>query len=228
MEKLSAKNDLQIQGVMVPLDAGWSDVGAWEAVWSIAAKDSEGNAVSGDVILENSRNSLIFATSRLVSCVGIDHLVVVETPDAVLVADAHHVQDVKKIVTELKARKRKECTDHRKVHKPWGWYDILETGERFQVKRIVVNPGGILSLQSHPHRGEYWVIVRGTANVTCGEENYLLSENQSTHIPLGTKLRIENPGDLPLEVIEVQYGSYLSEDDIFRFEDIYGRHREGT
>ncbi len=224
MEKITSTNSQPIQGAMVPLDAGWSDVGAWDAVWNISRKDSNGNAVFGDVILEDSHDSLIYASSHLVTCAGIDKLVIVETPDAILVANRDKVQDVKKIVAAIKDKGRSETIEHRKVHRPWGWYDSLDHGQQFQVKRIVVNPGAILSLQMHNHRAEHWVVVQGSAKVTCGEEFFLLTENQSIFIPRGQKHRVENTGDIPLEIIEVQYGSYLGEDDIVRFEDIYGRN----
>jgi mannose-1-phosphate guanylyltransferase / mannose-6-phosphate isomerase len=226
MEKLTLTNDQTIQGRMVPLDAGWSDVGAWDAVWSIAKKDANGNATTGDVLLEDSRNSLVWASSRLVSCIGIDKLVVVETPDAILVANKEKVQDVKKIATAIKNKGRSETTDHRKVHRPWGWYDSLDHGQQFQVKRILVNPGAILSLQKHNHRAEHWIVVQGSAKITLGEEVLLLTENQSVFIPQGAKHRVENPGNSPLEIIEVQYGFYLGEDDIIRFDDRYGRNCE--
>jgi len=223
MEKLTCLSETSIQGIMVPLDAGWSDVGAWDAVWQIGEKDEQSNNTSGDVILEGSENSLILATSRLVSCVGIDHLVIVETPDAILIADKNKVQDVKKIVAALKEKGRREGSSHRKVFRPWGWYDSLEQGECFQVKRILVNPGAILSLQIHQRRSEHWIVVRGIAKVTLGEETLLLTENQSVFIPAGEKHRVENPGQIPLEIIEVQSGTYLGEDDIVRLEDRYGR-----
>jgi len=208
---------------MAPLDAGWSDVGAWDAVWQIGEKDEHGNTTQGDVLLENSQESLIVSTSRLVSCVGIDRMVIVETPDAVLVADKEKVQDVKKIVIALKAKGRREGVSHRKVFRPWGWYDSLNKGEGFQVKRIMVNPGAILSLQMHQRRSEHWIVVRGTAKVTLGEETRLLTENQSVFIPVGEKHRVGNPGQIPLEIIEIQCGTYLGEDDIVRLEDRYGR-----
>lgn len=228
MEKLSDLSDSSIRGAMAPLDAGWSDVGAWDAVWQIGEKDDQGNAASGDVLLEASQDSLILATSRLVSCVGIERLVIVETSDAVLIAGKDRVQDVKKIVATLKAKGRREGSSHRKVFRPWGWYDALEQGERFQVKRIVVNPGAVLSLQMHHHRSEHWIVVRGMARITLGEETILLGENQSTFIPVGEKHRVENPGRVPLEIIEIQSGSYLGEDDIVRLEDRYGREQRGT
>ncbi len=208
---------------MVPLAAGWNDLGAWEAVWQVSAKDAAGNASHGDVLLRDSRNSLVHAASRLVGVVGLDNVVVVETPDAVLVADRSRSQEVKQIVAELDRAGRSEQTLHRQVHRPWGWYDSIDSGERFQVKRILVKPGASLSLQMHHHRAEHWIVVSGTAEVTCGDKVILLSENQSTYIPLGETHRLANPGKVPLEIIEVQSGSYLGEDDIVRFEDTYGR-----
>ncbi|MEY2686070.1 MAG: hypothetical protein RL375_268 [Pseudomonadota bacterium] len=208
---------------MVPLDAGWNDLGAWDAVWQVAAKDTAGNATTGDVLLTDSRNNLVHATSRLVSLVGLDDVVVVETPDAIMVADRSRSQDVKQIVAQLGASKRGEHTVHRKVYRPWGWYDSIDHGERFQVKRILVNPGASLSLQMHYHRAEHWIVVSGTAEVTNGDKVLVLSENQSTYIPLGQVHRLANPGKVPLEIIEVQSGAYLGEDDIVRFDDTYGR-----
>jgi mannose-1-phosphate guanylyltransferase/mannose-6-phosphate isomerase len=208
---------------MVGLDAGWNDLGAWDAVWQVSEKDADGNAQVGDVVLQDSRNTLVHATSRLVSVVGLQDVVVVETPDAVMVSDRSRSQDVKKIVGLLDQQKRTEHTLHRKVHRPWGWYDSIDAGPRFQVKRIMVNPGATLSLQMHHHRAEHWIVVTGTAEVTCGDKKLLLSENQSTYIPLGQTHRLANPGKVPLEIIEVQSGSYLGEDDIVRFEDTYGR-----
>jgi mannose-1-phosphate guanylyltransferase/mannose-6-phosphate isomerase len=209
---------------MVALDAAWNDLGAWEAVWQVAEKDAAGNASRGDTLISDSRNTLVHATSRLVSVVGMDDVVIVETPDAVLVADRARSQEVKKIVARLDAENRGEQTLHRKVHRPWGWYDSIDHGERFQVKRIMVKPGASLSLQMHHHRAEHWIVVSGTAEVTNGEQVILLSENQSTYIPLGQTHRLANPGKVPLEIIEVQSGSYLGEDDIVRFEDTYGRN----
>ncbi len=209
---------------MVALAAGWNDLGAWDAVWQVAPKDAEGNAAFGDALVEDSRNTLVHATSRLVSLVGVDNLVVIETADAVLVADRALSQDVKKIVSALEAQGRSEKASHRKVHRPWGWYDSVDAGPRFQVKRILVNPGASLSLQMHHHRAEHWIVVSGIAEVTNGEQVITLSENQSTYIPLGQKHRLANPGKVPLEIIEVQSGSYLGEDDIVRFDDSYGRH----
>lgn len=209
---------------MVPLDAGWNDLGAWEAVWQVADKDASGNASRGDAIIADSRNTLVHATSRLVSAVGLDNIVVVETPDAVLVADRSKSQDVKKIVNQLTATQRGEQNLHRKVHRPWGWYDSIDMGERFQVKRIMVKPGASLSLQMHHHRAEHWIVVQGTAEIVNGDKTLLLTENQSTYIPLGQVHRLSNPGKLPLEIIEVQSGSYLGEDDIVRYQDTYGRN----
>jgi mannose-1-phosphate guanylyltransferase/mannose-6-phosphate isomerase len=208
---------------MVPLDAGWSDLGAWDAVWQVAPKDAHGNAHVGDAVLQSSRNSLVHATSRLVSVVGLDDVVVIETPDAVLVTRRDHSQAVKEIVGHLGREGRSELSQHRKVHRPWGWYDGVDAGARFQVKRIMVKPGASLSLQKHHHRAEHWIVVTGTAEVTCGSQKLLLSENQSTYIPLGEVHRLANPGKVPLEIIEVQSGAYLGEDDIVRFEDNYGR-----
>jgi len=210
---------------MVPLDAGWSDLGAWDAVWSAMPKDAQGNAHVGDVLATDSSNTLVHATNRLVALVGVQNLVVVETPDAVLVADLTRSQDVKHIVNALQQQKREEHTLNRKVHRPWGWYDSIDEGVRFKVKRIQVNPGASLSLQKHHHRAEHWVVVKGTAEITNGDKVILLTENQSTYIPLGGVHRLSNPGTIPLEVIEVQSGSYLGEDDIIRFEDHYGRQQ---
>ncbi len=208
---------------MVPLDAGWNDLGAWDAVWQVSDKDVDGNARFGDVLLEDSRNSLVHASSRLVGVVGLQDVVVIETPDAVMVSDRSRSQDVKKIVGLLDKNGRSEHSLHRKVHRPWGWYDSIDAGPRFQVKRILVNPGASLSLQMHHHRAEHWIVVTGTAEVTCGDQKIMLTENQSTYIPLGQTHRLANPGKVPLEIIEVQSGSYLGEDDIVRFEDTYGR-----
>jgi len=208
---------------MVALDAGWSDLGAWDAVWKVLPKDSVGNAHVGDVLCSDSHDTLVHATSRLVSLVGVNNLIVIETPDAVLVADKSRSQDVKQIVQALSQGAREEHALHRKVHRPWGWYDSIDEGSRFKVKRILVNPGASLSLQMHHHRAEHWIVVAGTAEITNGARKILLSENQSTYIPLGETHRLANPGTIPLEIIEVQSGSYLGEDDIVRFEDTYGR-----
>jgi mannose-1-phosphate guanylyltransferase/mannose-6-phosphate isomerase len=208
---------------MVPLQAGWNDLGAWDAVWQVGNKDTEGNVTSGDVLLSNSRNSLVHASSRLVSTVGLDNVIVVETADAVLVADRSQSQDVKHIVQQLESQNREEKNLHRKVARPWGWYDSVDEGERFKVKRIQVKPGASLSLQMHHHRAEHWIVVKGIAEITNGDKVITLNENQSTYIPQGQTHRLANPGKTPLEIIEVQSGSYLGEDDIVRFEDTYGR-----
>jgi mannose-1-phosphate guanylyltransferase/mannose-6-phosphate isomerase len=208
---------------MVPLDAGWSDLGAWDAVWNVLPKDAQGNAHTGDVLATDSHNTLVHASSRLVSLVGVSDLVVIETADAVLVANKSRSQDVKHIVTALSQQKREEQTLHRKVHRPWGWYDSIDQGGRFKVKRIQVKPKASLSLQKHHHRAEHWIVVTGTAEITNGDKVLTLTENQSTYIPLGAVHRLVNPGSIPLEIIEVQSGSYLGEDDIVRFEDTYGR-----
>jgi mannose-1-phosphate guanylyltransferase/mannose-6-phosphate isomerase len=221
MEKCPGASEFDIR--MVPLNAGWSDLGAWDAVWQVSAKDADGNASVGDALLNDSRNTLVHATSRLVGVVGLDNVIVVETPDAVLVADRSRSQDVKSIVNQLQGSGRSEHTLHRQVHRPWGWYDSIDAGPRFQVKRIMVKPGASLSLQMHHHRAEHWIVVSGTAEVTNGDKVIMLTENQSTYIPLGTTHRLANPGKVPLEIIEVQSGSYLGEDDIVRFEDTYGR-----
>ncbi len=226
MEKLPATTELCIPCRVVPLDAGWSDVGAWDALWQVLAKDADGNALRGDVWMQDSHDNLVIAESRLVACIGCEDMVVIETADAVLIAPKDRTQDVKHIVARLKTEKRPEAELHRKVHRPWGWYDGIDQGERFQVKRIVVRPGASLSLQMHHHRAEHWIVVSGTAKVTRGEETLLVGENQSTYIPLGTLHRLENPGHIPLEMIEVQSGSYLGEDDIVRFDDHYGRNKE--
>jgi mannose-1-phosphate guanylyltransferase/mannose-6-phosphate isomerase len=211
------------RGAVLPLDAGWSDVGGWDALWKIGAKDGDGNALAGDIVTVGTRNTLVRAESRLVACVGLNNAVVVETPDAVLVASRDQLHLIREVVARLKAAARPECDAHRKIYRPWGCYDCIDTGHRFQVKRIVVKPGARLSLQMHHHRAEHWIVVVGTARVTRGDEVFLLAENQSTYIPLGTTHRLENPGKVPLEIIEVQSGAYLGEDDIVRFEDSYGR-----
>ena len=208
---------------MIELDAGWNDLGAWDAVWQVGKQDSEGNVTSGDTLLTNSKNSLVHASSRLVSAVGVENLVIIETADAVLVADRRNSQDVKSIVAQLETQGREEKNLHRKVARPWGWYDSVDEGERFKVKRIQVKPGASLSLQMHHHRAEHWIVVKGIAEITNGDQVLILRENQSTYIPQGQTHRLANPGDEPLEIIEVQSGSYLGEDDIVRFEDTYGR-----
>lgn len=211
------------RAAVVPLDAGWSDVGAWSALWGVKERDVSGNVTKGDVLLHDVRNSFIHASNRLVAAVGLDEHVIVETADAVLVASKDRVQDVKKIVERLKGEGRSEARSHLRVCRPWGSYETIDLSDRFQVKRIIVNPGAALSLQKHFHRAEHWVIVKGTASITVGEKEVVLREDQSTYIPIGTLHRLENPGKIPLELIEVQTGSYLGEDDIVRFEDKYGR-----
>lgn len=207
---------------VVPLDAGWNDVGSWSALWEVSDKDADGNACHGDVIALDCKDSYAYG-NRLIAMVGLQDVVVVETDDAVFVGHKDRVQDVKEIVGQIKRDGRSEAAAHRKVYRPWGAYDSIDNGARFQVKRITVKPGATLSLQMHHHRAEHWIVVSGTAEVTRGDEVILLSENQSTYIPLGVTHRLKNPGKLPLELIEVQSGSYLGEDDIVRFEDQYGR-----
>ena len=211
------------KAVVVPLSAGWSDVGAWSSLWEIGEQDASGNVSSGDVLSHNTSNSYIRAEHRLVATVGLDNIVVVETNDAILVAAKDQVQDVKKIVESLKAQGRSEVSQHRHVYRPWGVFDSIDNGERYQVKRITVKPGAKLSVQMHHHRAEHWIVVSGTAKVTNGDKEIMLTENQSTYIPVGVVHALENPGVIPLELIEVQSGSYLGEDDIVRFEDRYGR-----
>ncbi len=208
---------------VLPIDVGWNDVGSWSALWEVSPQDDDGNAHRGDVVAINCRNTLAMSERRMVALIGLDDVVVVDTDDALLVARKEHVQQVKDIVNGLKKDKRPQATWHRKVYRPWGNYDSIDNGERFQVKRIVVKPGAALSLQMHHHRAEHWIVVTGTARVTCDDKVFMLSENQSTYIPLGSKHRLENPGVVPVELIEVQSGSYLGEDDIVRFEDVYGR-----
>jgi mannose-1-phosphate guanylyltransferase/mannose-6-phosphate isomerase len=209
---------------VVPVDMGWDDIGSWSALWEVSEKDAAGNALLGDVYLEGGRNNYIRAESRMVAAVGVENLVIIETGDAVLVVSREAAQDVKKVVDHLKAKDRDEHVFHTRVYRPWGWYEGIDDGPRFQVKRIQVKPGASLSLQMHHHRAEHWVVVRGTARITRGDEVFLLSENQSAYIPLGTTHRLENPGTLPLDIVEVQSGSYLGEDDIVRFEDHYNRN----
>ena len=214
--------------VVVPLDAGWSDVGNWTSLHAACEHDAQGNALFGDVMVEDTHDSYVYSSSRLVATVGLRGHVVIETKDAVLVAPQERAQDVKKLVARLKAYGRYEHALHREVFRPWGSYDSIDVGERFQVKRLIVNPGGALSLQMHHHRAEHWVVVSGTATITRGEETFLLEENQSTYIPVGVRHRIENPGRIPLHIIEVQSGSYFGDDDIVRFEDRYGRQGTNT
>jgi len=209
--------------MVVPLDAGWNDVGSWSAVWEISTKDADGNATRGDVLLEKASNTYVHAEHRLVSVLGLDDVVVVETADAVMVASKANAQDVKVLVDRIKESKRTEASNHRKVYRPWGAYDSIDNGSRYQVKRITVAPGQKLSVQMHHHRAEHWIVVTGTAKVTIGDKQILLTENQSTYIPVGVVHALENPGKIPLEMIEVQSGTYLGEDDIVRFEDRYGR-----
>lgn len=223
MERLPGRADLGISACVVPLQAGWSDLGAWDALWQVREQDAHCNAHVGDTIEHGCTNSLLLSSSRLVAGVGLDNIVVVETPDAVLVADKRQTQDVKQIVGMLRKAGQSLTQTHRKIHRPWGWYDSIDNGARFQVKRIVVNPGARLSLQMHHHRAEHWIVVKGTAEVTNGDKTFLLGENESTFIPLGHVHRLVNPGKVPLEIIEVQSGIYLGEDDIVRFEDNYGR-----
>ncbi len=211
------------KAALVPVDMGWNDIGAWSALWEVGAKDAAGNVVRGDVMVEEGRNNYLRAESRLLAALGVDDLVVVETPDAVLVARRDRAQDVKILVEKLKSGGRDEHVYHTRVHRPWGWYEGIDAGERFQVKRIMVKPGEKLSLQMHHHRAEHWIVVSGTAKVTRNGEEVLLTENQSTYIPLGASHRLENPGRIPLHMIEVQSGAYLGEDDIVRFEDVYKR-----
>ncbi len=212
--------------VVVPADIGWSDVGSWTALWDIGDKDAHGNVVSGDAVMQETQNTFIRAESRLVATIGVDDLIVVETSDAVLVARRDKVQDVKAVVARLKAEGRAEHEVHARVHRPWGFYEGLDTGERHQVKHLMIKPGAAISLQMHHHRAEHWVVVNGTARVTVGDDTRLLSENESVYIPIGATHRLENPGKMPLSIIEVQSGSYLGEDDIVRFDDVYGRVRE--
>jgi mannose-1-phosphate guanylyltransferase/mannose-6-phosphate isomerase len=208
---------------MVPLDAGWNDLGSWDAIWRLSPKDGDGNVTHGDTLIADTTNTFIHASNRLVGTVGVSNLIVVETADAILVADKSQSQHVKKIVSELLALERPEHILPRKVHRPWGWYDSIDEGERFKVKRIQVKPNASLSLQMHLHRAEHWIVVKGIAEITNGDQVETLTENQSTFIPQGQPHRLANPGNAVLEIIEVQTGSYLGEDDIVRFEDTYGR-----
>ena len=209
--------------VVVPMNAGWNDIGSWSSLWDVSEKDESGNAKSGDVILHEVRNSYIRADDKLVAAVGVDDLVVVSTKDALLIAHKDRVQDAKLVANKLRDDGRTEWELHREVHRPWGKYDSIDNGDRYQVKRITVNPGAKLSVQMHHHRAEHWVVVSGSAKVTNGKKTFFLSENESTYIPVGVVHALENPGRVPLEIIEIQSGSYLGEDDIVRFEDRYGR-----
>jgi len=207
----------------VPLNAGWSDVGDWKSFWDVSQKDAAGNSFIGDSIDVNSTNTLVFSQDKLVATLGVDNLMIINTPDAVLVADKSQAQQVKAIITQIEQQKRNEHLQHREIYRPWGCYDAIDTGDRYQVNRIRVKPGASLSLQLHHHRAEHWIVVKGTALVQRGEETMLLSENESTYIPVGTKHRLTNPGKIPLEIVEVQSGPYLDEDDVIRYEDSYGR-----
>ncbi|MND49698.1 Alginate biosynthesis protein AlgA [compost metagenome] len=208
---------------VVPLSAGWSDVGCWSSLWDVHEKDSNGNVTKGDVVVQDSRNCMIHGNGKLVSVIGLENIVVVETKDAMMIAHKDKVQGVKQLVNTLNEQGRSETQNHCEVYRPWGSYDSVDMGGRFQVKHITVKPGACLSLQMHHHRAEHWIVVSGTAEVTCDENVFLLTENQSTYIPIASVHRLRNPGKIPLEIIEVQSGSYLGEDDIERFEDIYGR-----
>jgi len=209
--------------VVLPLDAQWNDVGAWDALWAVHAKNDEGNVITGDVILKQVKNSYVHAGEKLVAAIGMEDCIIVETADAVLVASKQHAQQVKEIVQQLKTEQREEAMLHQQVYRPWGSYETLVEDQRFKVKRIIVNPSSSLSLQMHHHRAEHWVVVKGTAKITQADKTFMLTEDQSTYIPLGTTHRLENPGVIPLEIIEIQSGSYLGEDDIVRFSDTYGR-----
>ncbi|WP_047217143.1 MULTISPECIES: mannose-1-phosphate guanylyltransferase/mannose-6-phosphate isomerase [Delftia] len=223
MEHLPGHPEWGVGGCVVPLRSGWSDLGTWDALWDLQERDAQGNALMGEVLTHDCADSLFVSSSRLVAGVGLEQIVVVETPDAVLIADKRRAQEVKQIVAKLRDSGHELVQAHRKVYRPWGWYDCLDAGERFQVKRIVVKPGASLSLQMHRHRAEHWVIVQGTAQVTNGDDTYLLGPDQSTYIPVGNVHRLTNPGEYPLEIIEVQSGDYLGEDDVVRLDDIYGR-----
>ena len=209
--------------VVVPLNAGWSDLGSWKSLWDVAEKDDNNNMIKGDVLQKDSSNCYIHAEHRLVTILGLKNTIIIETADAIMVAHPDHVQDVKALVDQLKKDGRSESENHREIYRPWGKYDSIDTGERYQVKRITVNPGAKLSVQMHHHRAEHWIVVSGTAKVTIDDVEQLLSENQSTYVPIGSVHSLENPGKVPVEMIEVQSGSYLGEDDIVRFEDLYGR-----
>ncbi len=230
MEKISGGAEegaaAAYRAAVVPLDAAWSDVGAWSSLWDISPGDEDGNVISGDVYCHDTRDSLLVAEHRLLATVGLDDVVVIETPDAVLVARKDRAQDIKHIVQRLKQEQREEHRTHRKVYRPWGSYEGLDMGDRFQVKRLTLTPGAAISLQLHHHRAEHWIVVSGTARVTRDGEQFLLSENESTYIPVGARHRLENPGKVPVEIVEVQSGSYLGEDDIVRVEDKYNRQDE--
>jgi mannose-1-phosphate guanylyltransferase/mannose-6-phosphate isomerase len=214
------------KAIIVPLDADWNDVGSWTALWEIGEQNEESNVISGDVYTHDVKNCYIRAETNLVAGVGLDGLIIVETPDGIMIADKDRAQDIKLIVDKLKTDKRCEVVHHRKVYRPWGYYDSIGIEDTFQIKRILINPGSSISLQKHYHRSEHWVVVSGTAEITRGDETFILTINQSTYIPLGTIHRLKNPGKIPLEIVEVQSGSYLGEDDIVRIEDEYGREEE--
>jgi mannose-1-phosphate guanylyltransferase/mannose-6-phosphate isomerase len=209
--------------VCIPLDSGWSDVGDWKSFWELSDKDASGNSFIGDHIDIASSNTLVFSRDKLVATLGVDNLLIINTPDAVLVADKSRAQDVKAIIAQIQQQNRSEHLQHREIYRPWGCYDAIDNGDRYQVNRIRVKPGGSLSLQLHHHRAEHWIVVKGTALVQKGDETILLSENESTYIPVGTRHRLSNPGKIPLEIVEVQSGPYLDEDDVIRYEDSYGR-----
>jgi mannose-1-phosphate guanylyltransferase/mannose-6-phosphate isomerase len=221
MENLAKQSDAL--AAVLPLDAAWSDVGAFDALWDVSEKDVSGNVMRGDVMAIDAVDSMLISEGRLIAAIGLKNTIIIETADAVLAAERSQVQNVKQIVDWLHTQQRDEHLIHRRVYRPWGSYEGIDTGDRYQVKRITVNPGAALSLQMHHHRAEHWIVVSGTASVTRGEETFLVSENESTYIPIGTKHRLENPGTIPLHMIEVQSGSYLGEDDIVRFDDQYGR-----
>jgi mannose-1-phosphate guanylyltransferase/mannose-6-phosphate isomerase len=227
MERLSAdaatSGDALPAAVVLPLSVGWSDVGAWSALWEVREQDAAGNVLDGDAFVHDAENNLVLAQHRMVAAVGVNNCIIVETPDAVLVADKDRAQDVKAVTQFLKGAQRSEHRHHQRVHRPWGAFESIDSGERYQVKRLTVSPGESLSLQMHHHRAEHWIVVSGTARVTCDGKSFLLAENQSTYIPVGARHRLENPGKVPLEIIEVQSGGYLGEDDIVRFEDVYNR-----
>jgi mannose-1-phosphate guanylyltransferase/mannose-6-phosphate isomerase len=224
MEHLTGQGSADLPpAVVIPLDVGWSDVGAWSALWEVRTQDASGNVLDGDAFVHDSKNNLLIAHHRMVAAVGVNDLIVVETPDAVLVVQKDRAQDVKAVTQFLQREERNEFRHHQRVHRPWGTFESIGHGGRYQVKRLVVKPGEALSLQMHHHRAEHWVVVSGTAQVTCDDKVYLLTENQSTYLPVGAKHRLENPGTIPLEIIEVQSGSYLGEDDIVRLEDAYNR-----
>ena len=223
-DRRSGGSDSPAECAVVPIDAGWSDVGAWSSLWEEREQDGQGNVIEGDVLAESTRNALLLAQSRLLAAVGLEDVVVVETADAVLVVHKDKVQDVKQIVDRLRAAGRSEHESHRKVHRPWGTYEIVDSGDGFQVKRLTINPGSALSLQLHRQRAEHWVVVNGTAKVVKDNEEFTLEENESMYVPIGATHRLQNPGDVPLEIIEVQTGAYLGEDDIVRLQDDYDRH----